>query len=224
MKRSTYLTMFKLAFIACSFSSNLYSQNSDFNYGLKGGIDFFNYPIEETNNRLETDYESGFFIAIYGKVNFNDKLSLQSELIFRRHKAVEKIDDLQLETPTGIIVMNTFPTEVEVSDYIIQLPIRIQYELITNLEFGIGPQLMYIVNREFQTTKNTIDFDSETSKNSEIISNIDYDQFDFGLSTGVNYQFNSSLGIFINYTAGLIERDNKINTSILDLGISWRIK
>jgi hypothetical protein len=224
MTKTNYLTIFTLALITFSFNTKLYSQNSDFNYGLKGGIDFFNYPIEETNSRLEIDYDFGFFIGIYGKINFNDKLNLRPELILRRHRAVEKISDVVAQTPSGLLVIFTNPTEVEVSDYIIQLPIRIQHELISNLELGIGPQLMCIVDREFQTTKNTIDFFSEISENSDIISNIEYDQFDIGLSLGVNYQFNSSLGIFINYTAGLIERDDKINTSILDLGISWRIK
>jgi hypothetical protein len=222
--KSLYNKRFQIATIVILISFNTYAQNNDLNYGLRGGVDFFNYPIEETNNSLEIDYDIGFFIGIYSKINIKDKLTLQPELVFRRHNAIQKIDDLTLETPSGIIWMNTYPTEVKVSDIIIQLPIKIHYELISNFEIAIGPQLMYIVDRDFETTKNTIEYDSETSENSEIISDIEYDKFDFGLSFGLNYRLNSSLGVFANYTAGLIERDNKINTSIIDIGIDIRVK
>ncbi len=83
---------------------------------------------------------------------------------------------------------------------------------------------MYIIDRTFETTKNSIDWNSEVSENAEIISDIDYDKFDFGVSCGVNYQVTVNLKVLVNYTAGLIKRDNKINTSILDVGIGWKLK
>jgi hypothetical protein len=81
---------------------------------------------------------------------------------------------------------------------------------------------MYIIKREFHTTENTFDSDSAFFDNSKIVTDIDYDRFDFGLSLGINYRINSKFGIIFNYTAGLIKRDDKINTSIFDLGIDFK--
>ena len=214
--------MFILALIAFLFNTNLYSQNADFNIGIIGGVDYFNYPIEVAGATSEIDNDLGYFIGFYGTLNLNDKFALRPELIYRRHRADEKIGDIVTQTPSGVFVMFMSPTEIEVSDAIIQLPIKIQYKVIDNLEFGLGPQFMYIINRVFRITENTFDSDSAFFDNSKIVTDIDYDRFDFGLSLGINYRINSNFGIIFNYTAGLLKRDDKINTSIFDLGIDFK--
>ncbi|PKP18961.1 MAG: hypothetical protein CVU07_00865 [Bacteroidetes bacterium HGW-Bacteroidetes-23] len=222
MMKLTYLKMFKLAFIAILFNTNLYSQNADLTIGIIGGVDYFNYPIEVGSAESVTEYDLGYFIGFYGTINLTDKFALRPELIYRRHRADEKIGDIVTQTPSGVSVIFITPTEIEVSDAIIQLPIKIQYKVIDNLEFGLGPQFMYIIKREFHTTENTFESDSAFFDNSKIVTDIDYDRFDFGLSLGINYRINSKFGIIFNYTAGLIKRDDKINTSIFDLGIDFK--
>ncbi len=97
MKNSTLMKFIRLILIIVLSITHSNAQNSVYSYGLLGGLDYFNYPIEERSNQLEIEYNLGFFIGLYGEMSLNDKLGLQSELMIRRHKAVEKIDDIQLE-------------------------------------------------------------------------------------------------------------------------------
>ena len=200
------LTILVLFFII-SFSIN--SQNSDIEFGVKGGLNYSTYtsglPV------IEFDRALGYYIGGYGNFSINDKFKFQAEILAESHKvdfSINLIDVILPETSGESINPNV---KGEIKELSISVPLLAQYYFTRKFYLELGPQMGFIIDKEGKIEESS---ESENGNN--------YDKFDFGLSTGAGFKITEKLGISVRYYFGIIERDD-VKSSVVNVGISYKI-
>ncbi|MFK7781091.1 outer membrane beta-barrel protein [Psychroserpens sp.] len=100
------------SFILLSFHS--YAQ-SEVDFGIKGGLNFTFFQVEESNFGSNTETETGFYGGVFVDFTIDESLSLQPELLY--------------------IGLNDFK--------FINAPIYAKYEVARNFDVMVGPSLNY---------------------------------------------------------------------------------
>ncbi len=209
--------------IALSFlTANLFGQNTTTEYGLKAGINYSKYtPNLEFNGIEVVDFNGkfGFFVGGFVNFGFSDILKLQPELLFAL-QGTNTSQEIELRfSPDQEPVVGELKSRVTEST--ISVPIMLQIYPTEKFYIEIGPQFGYIVSRKEKVTDDPFTELGSPFGVSEDCPNCD--KFDLGASLGVGYNFINQIGINARYYAGLIERNNTIKSSVINLSVNYKL-
>lgn len=216
MKKITFIIGLTL------LTSNIFGQNTTSEYGLKAGVNYSKYtPNLEFNGIEVVDFNGkfGFFVGGFVNFGFSEILKLQPELLFAL-QGTNTSQEIELRfEPDEAPVVGELKSRV--TETTISLPIMLQIYPSEKFYFEIGPQLGYIVGRKEKITDDPFTEFGSPFGVSEDCSNCD--KFDFGAAIGVGYNFTNQLGINARYFVGLIERNNTIKSSVINLGLNYKL-
>ena len=204
------------------FTTHIFAQNTPAEYGLKAGINHSKYtPDMEFKGIkvMEFSGKFGFFIGGFVNFGFSDILKLQPELLFAlqgTNTSREIEVRYSANEPPMVGELKSSVTESTIS-----LPVMLQIYPAEKFYFEIGPQFGYIVSR-----KETITDDPFTELGSPfgVVDDCpSCDKFDLGASLGIGFNFTNQIGINARYYAGLIERNNTIKSSVINVGVNYKL-
>ena len=216
MKKITFIIGLTL------LTTNIFGQNTSTEYGVKAGINYSKYtPNIEFNGIEFVDFNGkfGFFVGGFVNFGFSDILKLQPELFFAL-QGTNTSQEIELRfSPDQEPVIGELKSRVTEST--ISLPIMLQIYPTIKFYIEIGPQFGYIVSRKEKVTDDPFTELGSPFGVSEDCPNCD--KFDLGASLGIGYNFTSRIGINARYYAGLIERNNTIKSSVINLGVNYKL-
>lgn len=170
------------AFTVSNAQTNDSSTTSGASFGIKGGVNFSNLYTEDVDdNNMLTSFNVGVFVSM-PLTNF---LSIQPEFLYSR-KGAELVYDNAFASGTGKFKLNY-----------IEAPILLKINLTENLNVHAGPYFAYLIDAEVTNESESGSFDFE-----ENIDNDDFNKFDYGLSAGAGFDFDS-IGFGVRYNYGL---------------------
>ena len=209
--------------ILLSLSFEIYSQDSNFNYGIKIGTNFSEYTPDYTvkNTTLDANFSGKFGYYLGGFTNFklNNRVSLQSELLLSKNGTNVKYD--VFVEPAG-----TFPGPVSVpkeyeynlNEFNLTLPISVQYKFNDFLFAEVGLMLNYVmfVNQKIKNDPFVnMNGDSENDPEKNI------DRFDLAGLAGLGVKLSENINLNLRYSYSIIERNssafNNENTDLLEI-------
>lgn len=216
--------MKKITVISCLIllTTSVLGQDSTTEFGIKGGINYSKHtPNIEVNGveALDFNRKIGFYVGGYANFEISDILKLQPELLFALQGTNTSTEIEIRESADQAPMLAEFKTSVTEST--ISLPIMLQLYPSENFYFEIGPQLGYIVSRKDKFTENPFSEPGMPLGISEGCPSCD--KFDFGAALGIGYNFTNQIGINARYFAGLIERNNTIKSSVINLGVNYKL-
>ena len=184
-------------------------------FGVKAGLNFKNVGVDykDSEDEIDTDMNIGYHIGGTVEYTFNEKMSLQSGLIWssKGFKTEEKID----MSSYGIV--GTIENKINMIINYIEVPIHLAYKL-NDFQIYAGPYFAFGVSGKVKTEWNSNIEGSVESGDSEIKfvtiygevkSDDEFDRdespinaFDYGLNIGIGYQLGSVL-LNVGYSHGL---------------------
>lgn len=199
-------------------------------YGAKAGINVSSlrgdYPDEIDENKSKIGFHIGGFL----EYSFNDKFSIQPELLYSTQggKSVVK------EEYGGGTYYESFTQTPKIS--YLNIPIMLKYKVIEKLSVEFGPQIGYVLSAKSKWEY----VDSSDSSENETIEvdilnggNYTYlgtdvevkgriNKFDFGLNLGTSYDITEQIFVQARYNLGLsVVDDNSTAGTSTD---SWDLK
>src|SRR5690554_2275250 len=173
-------------------------------FGPKAGVNLANLSGMD-----DTDMKIGFHVGAVAEIKFNDKFSLQPELLYSAQGT--KID-MSMDIP--MIGKLEFESKTNL-DYI-NIPIMAKYYFVEGFSVEVGPQVSFLIKAE---EKAKSDGESETLDIKDGLNSID-----FGLGFGLAYDLPQGLFINARYNLGLtdIVKDNNgdaVKNSVIQVEI-----
>lgn len=151
-------------------------------FGIKGGLNFSNMYTEDVNdNNVLTSFNGG----LYASIPLTSFMAIQPELLYSR-KGSELVYDNFLAEGTAKFNLNY-----------LELPLLLKLNVAKNFNIHAGPYVAYLLNANV-----TNETDNGTFNFEENLDNEDFNKFDYGLSAGFGFDFDS-IGIGARYNYGL---------------------
>ena len=177
--------------IATSFSVNAQSNDSNAEFGVKGGVNFSNMYTEDVDdNNVLTSFNAGLYV----KLPITDMIAIQPELLYSRKGAELSYNNL-FATGTAKFKLNY-----------IELPVLLKLNLTDNFNIHAGPYLAYLVNAQVTNENDNGSLDFENT-----LDNEDFNKFDYGVSGGIGFDFDSfSIGARYNYGLQTVGKEQSI--------------
>jgi len=178
------LILTTLSLVAFTFSN---AQTNDdtatgASFGVKGGANFSNLYTEDVDdNNVLTCFNVGFFVTM----PITEFLAIQPEVLYSR-KGAELVYNNAFATGTAKFKLNY-----------IEVPVLLKINLTKNFNVHAGPYFAYLIDGDVTNESSSGNFDFE-----ENLSNDDFNKFDYGLSAGLGFDFDS-FGIGARYNYGL---------------------
>ncbi|NVK51507.1 MAG: PorT family protein [Flavobacteriaceae bacterium] len=217
MRKKTLL----FGFLTFLITVNINGQNST-EFGIKAGANYAQYtPDFKVGGNDFVDYKRklGFYVGGFVNIEIADKIKVQPELLFAIQGTSVLIEDVQVTDSDGFFT-TVSDYESNINESTISIPVVVQYLFNDKFYMEGGPQFGYIIDRKEKIKKDPFEeFGGIDDPNSDF----DYDKFDLGLSFGFGYRLTENLGINTRYFFGLIERNNTIKSSVLNLGIEYKL-
>jgi opacity protein-like surface antigen len=185
--------------ILITAGSSLFAQSwSDkFQFGIKGGANFATVAGDDFDS---PDSRTSFYAGLVAEAPLTEALSIQPE-VFYSGQGFDLND-------------NSDGTDAEYQIDYIQVPILLKVYLVDGLNIQAGPQFGFKVNEEveFQPTNDGGDIDTDAVRD-----------FDFQLTSGLEYKFAESFFIQARYTYGFSEliEDTDVHNSYFSAGIGY---
>jgi len=168
------------------------SPAQDIRYGVKAGLNLANYQGEDNGGRFKAGAYSGLFV----NYKFTDMFAIQTELVYSQQGSRDHIDG------------NSVTTSL---DYL-TVPVLMQFSLnnFDQFIFVLGPQVGYLLDSKVKTEVGT-----EHDKSI-------YEDFDFGIIAGIEYEFSDHFLINTRYYYGLIKffNQSEVNSGARNFNIS----
>ena len=150
--------------------------------GVKGGVNFSNLYTEDVDdNNMLTSFNLGF----YASIPVTSSFSIQPEFLYSR-KGSELVYDNAFVTGKAKFQLNY-----------IEVPVLAKINLTENFSIHAGPYLAYLIDGKVSNETDGGAFNFEDN-----LDNKDFNKFDYGLSAGLGFDFNS-IGIGARYNYGL---------------------
>ncbi|QXP67686.1 porin family protein [Polaribacter sp. AHE13PA] len=208
--------LFIIGFLILSLST--YSQSSKIKFGLKGGMNLFNFRIEQPKEYLKTEINSkfnvGFFAGIFVNYNFNNKIRVQIEPNFQK-----KQTEISISRKIGILYTDQdYDIKKIFSEYSFESPLIVRLALNKKVSLEGGFNFVYIFKeRENGNIENENYFESfERSRN--------INEFETGLIIGGLYNISNNIGLNLRYNYSLNQKDEEfLNKRIINIGIEYQI-
>lgn len=167
--------------MACvAFLNVTNAQTTNPSIGIKGGVNFTNLYAEEVD---DNNILTSFNLGLYANLPVSDAVSIQPEFNFSR-KGAELVYDNAFASGTSRLKLNY-----------LEVPLLLKLNVTRNFNLHFGPYVAYLIDGKAtnETSNGVFDFE-------ENISNDDLNKFDYGLSGGVGFDFESaSIGVRYNY-------------------------
>lgn len=203
--------MKKLIF-AIALLSATFGNAQGFKFGGKAGLNLSS--LNTSSSVGDTKMLTGFHVGGLVEYKFNEKMGLQSELLYSQEGGKYSFEDV-----VGTVSL-MYDQEIKLSK--INLPISFKYWVVKNLALEIGPQFSYIVKADseseisiptaFTTITQNSNFDSSSSvvlQNSPFGTNSLIVYQDNGLqklnlsaNIGASYDFNFGMFVQARYNYG----------------------
>jgi len=211
--------LFIISILILSLSA--YSQTSKMKFGLKGGVNLFNFRIEQPEEYLQAEINSefniGYFTGIFVNYEFNEKLKIQIEPNFQKKQTELSIFSRNLSNANNTQI-NDYYEKNEFSEYSIESPFIIRYSLNKIIEFEGGFNFVYLLKEE---QNRNIEYGTyfENDKNSRNLS-----EFETGIIIGGIYNISKNIGLNLRYNHSLNEKGGSLlNKRIINIGIEYEI-
>ena len=229
----------RILFFATLFSFVAFSYAQELNYGLKIGVNLSNlvgdYPSNlDEYTSMDNKSKLGFHIGGFLEYKFNDKFSIQPELLLstqgNKIETVEEFyDSYYDEHYKESLTQNSNYTYIN-------LPIILKYQIFNNLNIEFGPQVGFLASAKADFEY--VDF-YDSSENESITVNLLEDgvfeflgqtfqvrkglnRIDLGLNLGASYDFTENIFVQGRYYRGITKVD-KNSTNEMDYN-SWNMK
>ncbi|HJR99415.1 MAG TPA: porin family protein [Flavobacterium sp.] len=176
--------------ICLSFINFTQAQTESPSIGIKGGVNFTNLYTEDVDdNNILTSFNAG----IYTNFPIASSVSIQPEFIYSR-KGSELVYDNAFASGTTKIKLNY-----------LEMPVLVKLNLTPNFNVHFGPYVAYLIDGKATNESDGGSFDFE-----ENIDTDDLNRWDYGLSAGVGFDFNSaSIGLRYNYGLQTIGKERE---------------
>lgn len=195
--------LFLVAIIAM-FSLTINAQ--EFKFGAKAGLNLASISGDPENVDMRTSFHVGGIVEL----EFTEKFSLQSEVVFSNQgaKTEEEYVDFNIETKSESTLKLSY----------INVPVLAKYYVIKGLSLEAGPQVSFLIDAEedFDTTS-TINGVSQTESMTVDVKD-DVKTIDFGLGFGMTYELDFGLNFGARYNLGLT------NINDTDNADNWELK
>ncbi len=190
------------------------SAQLDNSFGIKAGTNYSQF-IGDSDDIYKG--KIGYYVGGYFNIGLSDKLSLRPELMM-----VNQGTKFSRSVPYGLGPdLNNENMESNLNDLSILIPVTFRYELVGRLFLELGPQVGYLVKRTEVFKKTPFDSSVEGAKSKYPLSQ--FDRFDFGLNGGLGFDLTDRLELNARYSWGLIELDDHYKTSVVSLGLGFKI-
>ncbi len=202
--------------------TNVFGQETITEYGLKAGLNYSKYTPNLKIGGVEIlDFNGrfGFYAGGYIRFGFSDILKLQPELLFALQGSNTSSEIELRPSVNEAPVVGKFKTSITEST--ISIPVMLQLYPSEKFYFELGPQIGYIIARKEKVTNDPfVEFGSPFGVSENCSS---CDKFDFGGALGLGYIVSERININVRYFAGLIERNNTIKSSVLNVGLGYKL-
>lgn len=186
------------------------AQDNPINWGIKAGVNQSTlWDRLELDGRPGIEYHSktGFYVGGMANLSLSEKWDVQPELLFSLRR-------------TGIEVGGFIGPEVNGNRYratrtesVIDLPVLFRYYGFGKIFFEAGPQLGYLLKSQEEVEENPFDSDEGGFES--------FDKFDAGVAAGLGVKINAHFSVNARYFHGLVERDNSVNSMVINLGLEY---
>ena len=163
-------------------------------FGLKAGLALANWRGQGVSG---TKSNVGFQVGGLARIDINDLLSLQPELLYSQKGYNSEANGLKTKSTLSYV----------------DLPLLLRVNA-GNLFFEAGPQLGYLVARNV-TLSGTM---SVTGSGTSGLS-----KFDAGYIAGLGYQFASSLNLGLRYNGGLTSVDERRKAKVYNSAFQLQV-
>jgi opacity protein-like surface antigen len=202
-------------------SLSTYSQSSKMEFGLKGGMNLFNFRIEQPEEYLETEINSkfniGFFVGVFLNYNFNQKIKIQIEPNFQKKQTELSVFSRNLSNVSNSQT-NDYYENIKFSEYSIESPLVIRYSINEKIEIEGGFNLAYILKEE---QNRNIEYGTYIENDNRTL---DLNEFETGLIIGGIYNVTKKIGLNLRYSYSLNEKSGSLlNKRIINIGIEFKI-
>jgi len=163
------------------------------------------------------DYKLGFHVGGLAEFKFNEKFSIQPELLYSMEGA--KTDGSYKFVDEGVSYNVNYKEDIELA--YLQLPIMFRYKLVDKLSLEVGPQIGYLLSAK---TDYEIKLKAEGETFTETGSEKIKDQLksvDYGVNFGLGYEFGNNMFVQGRYHLGIADIDNsktKVDEQSFDKG------
>ncbi|MBU2997969.1 PorT family protein [Cellulophaga baltica] len=184
-----------LIFMTAGTSLFAQSWSDEFQLGVKAGANLSTVTGDDSS---DPGHRTSFYAGLLAEAPITEKLSLQPEVFYSRQGF--DIND----NPNGS------DTEYQL-DYI-QVPVLLKVYLVDGLNIQAGPQFGFKVNEDINIPGADDDIDVDG-----------VEDFDFQLTSGLEYKIAQSVFIQARYTYGFSElvKDTDTHTSYFSAGIGY---
>jgi len=222
MKRIIPLILVFIFMISLSINA----QSIDIEFGVKAGANYSQFTPDLMVDGVKfANYKGklGYYLGGFLNLEITEKWQFQPEFLVALQGSRIVMEDV--ETQGGF---NSSPMlsdfESRVNDLTLVLPLEIRCFITNDFFVETGPQIGYIIDRKYKAEDNSFQRNTPFEiNNSNDPNNFEYDKFEFGVNLGTGYKFSDNLTISARYFPGLIERDNSIKSSVLNLGLELKL-
>jgi hypothetical protein len=215
MKKNIVLLLIVISIFA--FTAN--GQQSNTSFGIQAGTNYARFTPRFINpNTEDIRYTGKVGLYVGGFVNFgiSEKIRIQPSLLFASQGSKFLNENVEVRLNS-----NDPPTEFDFAINIIEstivLPVVVQNYLSEKFYIEAGPQVGYIFSLKDKNVGDTLPGTDDDGTGN--LSN--NDKIDFGLLVGVGYKLSENFGLNSRYYFGVIERNNALKSSVLNLGIEY---
>tara|TARA_R100000306_G_C4358073_1_gene133820 strand:- start:41 stop:628 length:588 start_codon:yes stop_codon:yes gene_type:complete len=186
-----------LSFLCAIVTAQAQSESLSFDFGARGGLNLSTVTgddIESPDNR------TSFYAGLVAETPITERFSLQGEVFYsgQGYDITEEENELDAEYQLGYI----------------QVPVLAKIYLIDGLNIHAGPQFGFKVYEEidFEPLDNGGDVDTDAVQD-----------FDFQLTSGLEYKFDGGFLLQARYTYGFSEvvENSSIHNSVFSAGVGY---
>lgn len=187
------------ALIAISINANA---QQEVKFGPKAGLNFATVSNIDNSKML-----TGFYVGAVAEIKFNDKFSVQPELMYSAQGVKQNFSD----TFMGVTVSYNNTLKL---DYI-NIPILAKYYVADGFSVEAGPQFGFLVKAESKSEGEKFDMKDSTKS------------FDFGIGAGVAYDLANGFFANARYNFGLtdVAKDNEgdaAKNGVIQVGVGYK--
>ena len=184
------------ALAVCALSGSAFAQQ-EVKFGPKAGVNFANL-----SNLDDSEMKIGFHVGAVTEIKFNDKFSIQPELLYSAQGAKSSYTFLNQNIESTLSL-----------DYV-NIPIMAKYYIVDGFSVEAGPQVGFLVKAESEVEGGNMSGTTDVKDN--------FKSVDFGVNFGVAYDLPNGFFANARYNLGLakvyedVELSNNSTVSFSD--------
>lgn|SRR5690606_20280781 len=186
-----------LGFILCALSPAI-SQDNPTRIGVKGGVNFANFRVDEV---ADNNLKVGLNLGLFAKLPIGDAFAVQPEILYSSKGSKLTYDNfIQGEG------------EYRFNLNYIEVPVLAVFSLGEHFNIHAGPYIAYLTSSNIK--------DMEDDGTIDTIKDIDVDNFnrlDYGLAAGIGIDVNGFIaGVRYNYGLKEVGKSDNVTGELLD--------